>query len=70
MLRGAEISRNYTVDLAGKLEPQGVLHLMPGQVTAVSPQIGDIHQIEAMGDQTALGDTPDISRPTPAPRAT
>jgi predicted metal-dependent enzyme (double-stranded beta helix superfamily) len=56
MLRGAEVSRNYTVDPAGKLEPQGVLHLAPGQITAVSPQIGDIHQVE-----NALADRPSVS---------
>jgi predicted metal-dependent enzyme (double-stranded beta helix superfamily) len=56
MLRGAEISRNYAVDPAGKLEPRGVLHLMPGQVTAVSPRIGDIHHVE-----NALIDRPSIS---------
>ncbi|MGC2201040.1 MAG: cysteine dioxygenase [Stellaceae bacterium] len=56
MLRGAEISRNYTADLAGKLECQGILHLVAGQITAVSPQIGDIHQVE-----NALTDRPSIS---------
>src|SRR6202007_255413 len=28
MLRGAEVSRNYTVAPGGKLEPQSVLHLV------------------------------------------
>jgi predicted metal-dependent enzyme (double-stranded beta helix superfamily) len=56
MLRGAEVSRNYTLDSAGKLEPQTVLQLAPGQVTAVSPRIGDIHQVE-----NALADRPSIS---------
>ena len=56
MLRGAEISRNYTVDPMDKLEPRGVLRLVPGQVMAVSPQIGDIHQVE-----NALADRPSIS---------
>jgi 3-mercaptopropionate dioxygenase len=56
MLRGAEISRSYAVDRIGRLEPQGVLHLVPGQVTAVSPRIGDIHQVE-----NALTDRPSIS---------
>ena len=56
MLRGVEISSNYTRNQAGKLECQGVLHLVPGQITAVSPQIGDIHQVE-----NALTDRPSIS---------
>lgn len=56
MLRGAEISRNYTTNPAGKLETQAVLRLVPGQITAVSPQIGDIHQVE-----NALTDRPSIS---------
>ena len=56
MLRGAEISRNYAANPAGKLECEGILHLTPGQITAVSPQIGDIHQVE-----NALTDRPSIS---------
>jgi predicted metal-dependent enzyme (double-stranded beta helix superfamily) len=56
MLRGAEISRNYIADSAGKLKPQAVVHLLPGQVTAVSPQIGDIHRVE-----NSLSDRPSIS---------
>jgi predicted metal-dependent enzyme (double-stranded beta helix superfamily) len=56
MLRGAEVSRNYTADPAGRLAPRGVVHLVPGQVTAVSPQIGDIHQVE-----NPLADRPSIS---------
>jgi predicted metal-dependent enzyme (double-stranded beta helix superfamily) len=56
MLRGAEISRNYAVDGSGNLECQAVLQLAPGQITAVSPQIGDIHQVE-----NALTDRPSIS---------
>ena len=56
MLRGAEISRNYAIDAEGKLEPRSVLPLAPGQVTAVSPDIGDIHAVE-----NALPDRPSIS---------
>jgi 3-mercaptopropionate dioxygenase len=56
ILRGAEISRNYTVDPLGHLIPAGEVRLVPGAVTAVSPQIGDIHQVE-----NALGDRPSIS---------
>src|SRR5919201_253582 len=53
MLRGAEISRNYAVGRAGRLEPRSDLRLVLGQVTAVSPRIGDIHQVE-----NALTDRP------------
>jgi len=64
MLRGAEISRNYRAasrgdpggDPGGHLTPTGEERLVPGMVTAVSPQIGDIHQVE-----NALGDRPSIS---------
>jgi predicted metal-dependent enzyme (double-stranded beta helix superfamily) len=56
MLRGAEISRNYTVDRSGHLTPAGDERLLPGAVAAVSPQIGDIHLVE-----NALPDRPSIS---------
>ena len=56
ILRGVEISRNYAADVEGKLDPQSVLRLVPGQVTAVSPEIGDIHAVE-----NALPDRPSIS---------
>lgn len=56
MLRGAEISQSYVADRTGELKPQIALHLFPGQVTAVSPQIGDIHRVE-----NALSDRPSIS---------
>jgi 3-mercaptopropionate dioxygenase len=56
MLRGAETSRNYAADAAGRVEPGSVLYLVPGQVTAVSPEIGDIHAVE-----NALTDRPSIS---------
>jgi 3-mercaptopropionate dioxygenase len=56
VLRGAEVSRDYVLDAAGKPQPRRTLHLVPGQVTAVSPRIGDIHQVE-----NALVDRPSIS---------
>jgi predicted metal-dependent enzyme (double-stranded beta helix superfamily) len=56
MLRGSEISRNYAADGPGRLELKEVVQLSPGQVTAVSPRIGDIHQVE-----NALDDRPSIS---------
>ena len=56
MLRGAEISRNFAVDIAGRLTPTDGVRLVPGAVSAVSPAIGDIHQVE-----NALTDRPSIS---------
>jgi 3-mercaptopropionate dioxygenase len=56
MLRGAEVSRNYTSDAEGRLLPNGEERLLPGAVTAVSPEIGDIHLVE-----NALPDRPSIS---------
>ena len=56
MLRGAEIARNYRADSEGTLMLEGVHRLEPGMVTAVSPRIGDIHQVE-----NALPDQPSIS---------
>lgn len=56
MLRGAEISRNYASDGASHLTHTGDERLIPGAVTAVSPQIGDIHSVE-----NALADRPSIS---------
>jgi predicted metal-dependent enzyme (double-stranded beta helix superfamily) len=56
MLRGAESSQSYAAHPAGDLKPQNALLLIPGQVTAVLPQIGDIHRVE-----NALSDRPPIS---------
>ena len=56
MLRGAEISRDYTLDAAHGLVSGRESRLEPGDVTAVSPRIGDIHTVE-----NALADRPSIS---------
>jgi predicted metal-dependent enzyme (double-stranded beta helix superfamily) len=56
MLRGSEISRSYAAEPCGRLAAVGEERLVPGMVTAVSPQIGDIHQVE-----NALADRPSIS---------
>ena len=56
MLRGAELSRDYARDPAGGLVARAVARLEPGDVTAVSPRIGDIHTVE-----NALADRPSIS---------
>jgi predicted metal-dependent enzyme (double-stranded beta helix superfamily) len=56
MLRGSEIARNYTAEPCGRLALSGTEKLVPGEVTAVSPTIGDIHLVE-----NALRDRPSIS---------
>ena len=56
MLRGAELSRDYAFGPAGQLMAGLVSRLEPGDVTAVSPRIGDIHTVE-----NALADRPSIS---------
>ena len=56
MLRGAEYSQNFTRDAQGALQPSGApVRLAPGQVEAVSPRIGDIHQVSnALSDQVSI----------------
>jgi predicted metal-dependent enzyme (double-stranded beta helix superfamily) len=56
MLRGSETARNYTAAPCGRLTATGTEILVPGEVSAVSPMIGDIHQVE-----NALRDRPLIS---------
>src|SRR3954454_20154996 len=46
MLRGSEVARNYTAGPGGRLTATGTEVLAPGEVTAVSPLIGDIHRVE------------------------
>ena len=51
MLRGAEYSQPYAVDAAGNVAPAGdAIRLAPGQVEAVSPEIGDIHRVRNAHD--------------------
>ncbi len=46
MLRGAEYSQGYRFAGPGQLLPDGPpVRLSPGQVEAVSPRLGDIHQV-------------------------
>jgi predicted metal-dependent enzyme (double-stranded beta helix superfamily) len=50
MLRGAELSQAYAVS-GGRLQPRGpVRRLLPGEVEAVSPTIGDIHRVANVFD--------------------
>lgn len=54
ILRGAELSTDYT-EQGGKLVPGLTERLEPGQVVAVSPRIGDVHQIaNAFDDQVSI----------------
>jgi predicted metal-dependent enzyme (double-stranded beta helix superfamily) len=55
MLRGAEDETRYTRRANGTLEPAGHARLSPGQVAAVSPATGDIHQVaNAFTDQVSI----------------
>ena len=55
MLRGAEDAQAFTRQ-NGELREQGqAQRLLPGQVEAVSPRIGDIHQVRnAYSDRTSI----------------
>lgn len=56
LLRGEEFSQPYGHDAQGRLVPQGApFTLRPGQVEAVSPRIGDIHQVtNPLADQVSI----------------
>lgn len=56
MLRGAELAQGFARDAQGALWPEGAaVRLAPGQVEAVSPRIGDIHQVSnAFSDQVSI----------------
>lgn len=56
MLRGAEDAQGFVYDGNGALRPHGAaVRLVPGQVEAVSPRIGDIHQVSnAFADQVSI----------------
>jgi predicted metal-dependent enzyme (double-stranded beta helix superfamily) len=57
MLRGAEVAQRYTLGAPGTApEPGHIDRLEPGLVEAVSPTIGDIHQV-----RNAHADRPSIS---------
>jgi predicted metal-dependent enzyme (double-stranded beta helix superfamily) len=56
MLRGAELSQGFKRTTDGCLIVEGdPVHLLQGDVEAVSPWIGDIHQVSnALDDQTSI----------------
>ncbi|MET0267095.1 MAG: cysteine dioxygenase [Duganella sp.] len=57
LLRGAEISQDFRYDADGALHKTGAaLRLEAGDVTAVSPTLGDIHQVfNAYDDRVSIG---------------
>ncbi|AIZ32918.1 cysteine dioxygenase [Pseudomonas parafulva] len=56
MLRGAEWAQGFVRDAQGALQPHGAaVRLLPGQVEAVSPRIGDIHRVSnAYDDRVSI----------------
>lgn len=57
LLRGAEIEQGYRPDAEGRLQPHGApQRLEVGRVSAVSPALGDIHQVSnAYADRVSVG---------------
>lgn len=57
LLRGAEVSQGFARDVQGRWVPQGPAHtLRPGDVEALSPPLGDVHQVH-----NPLADRPSVS---------
>ncbi|AZC31174.1 cysteine dioxygenase [Pseudomonas chlororaphis] len=56
MLRGSEYSQGFARHSDGSLQAEGNrIQLLPGQVEAVSPKIGDIHSVSnAFDDQVSI----------------
>ena len=56
MLRGEETAQPYGFDGDGRLQAQGeAVTLKPGQVEAVSPRLGDVHQVtNAFADRSSI----------------
>ena len=56
LLRGQEVSQPFGHDAQGRLVAQGQATLLtPGQVEAVSPTLGDIHQVHnPLADQVSI----------------
>ena len=56
MLRGEETAQPCAQDASGRWTPQGAsVTLRPGQVEAVSPTIGDVHQVaNALAERTSI----------------
>tara|TARA_R110000787_G_scaffold9034_7_gene31744 strand:+ start:160 stop:768 length:609 start_codon:yes stop_codon:yes gene_type:complete len=55
MLRGGEMGENFTRSPTGELTMTQEERLYPGNVTAVSPRIGDIHRVSnALADEVSI----------------
>ena len=56
MLRGQEVSQPFAPDASGRMVVQGApTWLQAGQVEAVSPRLGDIHQVHnPLADQVSI----------------
>jgi predicted metal-dependent enzyme (double-stranded beta helix superfamily) len=55
VLRGAEVSQDFALGADGGLIAGARHRLNPGQITAVSPTIGDIHTVEnALADRVSV----------------
>jgi 3-mercaptopropionate dioxygenase len=55
MLRGEEISTRYRIGAGGLSISGSETRLVPGQIEAVSPRIGDIHQVKnALADRVSI----------------
>lgn len=55
MLRGSEVSQNYSISSDQMLEQIDEETLKPGMITSVSPTIGDIHKVSnGLPDKTSI----------------
>ena len=55
ILRGAELSTSYDKDAEGRWRPGAKERLEAGQVVAVSPTLGDVHEIaNAYADRSSI----------------
>lgn len=55
MLRGAEVSQSYQLQSHGLAEHGLPVRLEPGQIEAISPQVGDIHRVSnAFSDRVSI----------------
>lgn len=55
MLRGAEDAQGFVRHADGRLQEGETIRLLPGQVEAVSPRIGDIHRVSnAFADRVSI----------------
>lgn len=54
-LRGAELNRSYAAPVAGEpMKTVSEITLLPGQTLALSPQLGDIHDVTNVADGVSV----------------